>query len=47
MKAKKFVLIYFKTVKAKRSTQGKRKKTPQNKVNSRINKMSVIIDYEK
>ena len=37
MKAKKFVLIYFETVKAKRSTQGKLKKIPQKKVNSRLN----------
>ena len=44
MKAKKFVLICFETVKAKRSTQGQ--KLPQNKDNSRLNKMNSCHDKE-
>ena len=44
MKVKKFVLIYFETAKAKRSTQGK--KLPQNKDNSRLNKMNSCHDKE-
>ena len=40
MKAKRFVLIYFKTVKAKRSTQGTEQSEPaaNNQLNSRQNK---------
>ena len=43
MRAKKIVLIYFKTVKAKKSTQGKKKiyiYHKVSKVNSRLNKMN-------
>ena len=39
MKAMKFVLIYLKTVKAKKSTHGK-KKIRENKVNTRLNQMN-------
>ena len=43
MKAREFVLIYFKTVKAKQSTQGintGKKKIQRSKVNSQLRKMS-------
>ena len=40
MKARKFVLIYFKTVKAKKSTEDK-KSTVRKKVNTRLKKMSL------
>ena len=46
MKARKFVLIYFKTVKATQSTQGK-KTTARKKVNMRLKKMSSRQNKEK
>ena len=46
MKARKFVLIYFKTVKATQSTQGK-KTTARKKVNTRLRKMSSRQNKEK
>ena len=52
MKARKFALIYFKTVKATQSTQGKKKKkkkknTARKKVNTRLKKMSSRQNKEK
>lgn len=47
MKATKFVLIYFKTVKATQSTQGKKNKTARKKVNTRLKKMSSRQNKEK
>ena len=46
MKARKFVLIYFKTVKAIQSTQGKKKNSAK-KVNTRLKKMSSRQNKEK
>ena len=46
MKARKFVLNYFKTVKATQSTQGK-KTTARKKVNTRLKKMSSRQNKEK
>ena len=46
MKARKFVLIYFKTVKATQSTQGK-KTTARKKVNTRLKKMNSRQNKEK
>ena len=40
MEPKKFVLIYFKTVKAKNQLKAKKKKMGQNKVNSQLNKLN-------
>ena len=47
MKARKFVLIYFKTVKATQSTQGKKKNSARKKVNTRLKKMSSRQNKEK
>ena len=46
MKAREFVLIYFKTVKVTQSTQGK-KTTARKKVNTRLKKMSSRQNKEK
>ena len=46
MKARKFVLIYFKTVKVTQLTQGK-KTTARKKVNTRLKKMSSRQNKEK
>ena len=47
MKARKFVLIFFKTVKATQSTQGQKKNTARKKVITRLKKMSSRQNKEK